>query len=169
MNLPNYFLADLPPEATLSPAMITEACQTLKRNRERYLAGRSTEQSGANIERRGGRLVAAGQSVSASWRWSMRSASLGLNQSQALNCNKALLFFHAPPWKRAWTIFSGNSPPENFQALLVQELGDAVSVTGDAVSVDAMQFPRHAHAHVISGAARNFSSTSRRATFRIRR
>ena len=29
MNLPNYFLADLPPEATLLPAMITEACQTL--------------------------------------------------------------------------------------------------------------------------------------------
>ena len=43
MNLPNYFLADLPPEATLSPAMITEACQTLKRNREHYLAVRSTD------------------------------------------------------------------------------------------------------------------------------
>ena len=42
MNLPNYFLADLPPEATLSAAMIGEACQTLKRNRERYLAHRST-------------------------------------------------------------------------------------------------------------------------------
>jgi len=44
MNLPNYFLADLPPEATLAPAMITEACQTLKRNRERYLAHRKTHQ-----------------------------------------------------------------------------------------------------------------------------
>ncbi|HKW29189.1 MAG TPA: acyl-CoA reductase, partial [Verrucomicrobiae bacterium] len=43
MNLPNYFLADLPPEATLSPAMITEACQTLKRNREQYLLHRSTD------------------------------------------------------------------------------------------------------------------------------
>ena len=43
MNLPNYFLADLPPEAVLSPAMIAEACQTLKRNREHYLASRSTE------------------------------------------------------------------------------------------------------------------------------
>lgn len=42
MNLPNYFLADLPPEATLSPAMVTEACQALKRNREHYLATRST-------------------------------------------------------------------------------------------------------------------------------
>ena len=44
MNLPNYFLADLPSEAALSPAMITEACQTLKRNRKQYLAHRSTHQ-----------------------------------------------------------------------------------------------------------------------------
>lgn len=43
MNLPNYFLADLPQEATLSPTMVTEACRTLKRNRERYLANRSTQ------------------------------------------------------------------------------------------------------------------------------
>ncbi len=43
MDLPNFFIADLPPEATLSPAMITEACQTLKRNRERYLVPRSTQ------------------------------------------------------------------------------------------------------------------------------
>ena len=42
MTLPNYFLADLPPEAVLTPTMITEACQTLKRNREHYLVGRST-------------------------------------------------------------------------------------------------------------------------------
>jgi len=43
MNLPDYFLADLPPEATLTSSMIAEACQTLRRNRERYLAIRSTE------------------------------------------------------------------------------------------------------------------------------
>ena len=42
MNLPNYFLADLPPEAALTPGMIAEACQTLKRNREQYLQDRST-------------------------------------------------------------------------------------------------------------------------------
>ncbi len=42
MNLPNYFLADLPPEASLSQAMIEEACRALKRNREHYLAGRAT-------------------------------------------------------------------------------------------------------------------------------
>jgi hypothetical protein len=43
VNLPNYYLADLPREAVLSPTMITEACQTLKRNRARYLASRSTQ------------------------------------------------------------------------------------------------------------------------------
>ncbi|HZR16693.1 MAG TPA: acyl-CoA reductase [Verrucomicrobiae bacterium] len=42
MNLPNYFIADLPPEASVTPGMIHEACQTLKRNRELYLAQRST-------------------------------------------------------------------------------------------------------------------------------
>ncbi len=43
MNLPNYFLADLPPEATLTAAMVGEASQTLRRNRAHYLAHRSTE------------------------------------------------------------------------------------------------------------------------------
>ncbi|MGA2869577.1 MAG: hypothetical protein ABSF34_10510, partial [Verrucomicrobiota bacterium] len=43
MNLPNYFFADLPPEAVLSPAMMAESCQTLKRNRAKFLAGRTTD------------------------------------------------------------------------------------------------------------------------------
>jgi hypothetical protein len=42
MNLPAYFFADLPPEAVFSPAMITASCHTLKRNREKFLHGRST-------------------------------------------------------------------------------------------------------------------------------
>jgi Acyl-CoA reductase (LuxC) len=42
MTLPNYFLADLPPEAELTPAMITDACLALKRNRAHYLAVRDT-------------------------------------------------------------------------------------------------------------------------------
>ena len=40
--LPNYFLADLGTEATLSPQIISEACQSLRRNREQFLAPRST-------------------------------------------------------------------------------------------------------------------------------
>jgi len=42
MNLPNYFLADLPAEASLTQTLITEACQTLRRNRQQYLLPRST-------------------------------------------------------------------------------------------------------------------------------
>ncbi len=42
MTLPNYFFADLPPEAELSPAMVREACFALKQNRANYLAPRST-------------------------------------------------------------------------------------------------------------------------------
>ena len=42
MNLPNYFIADLPPEHAVTPQLVTEACQALKRNREQYLAGRTT-------------------------------------------------------------------------------------------------------------------------------
>lgn len=42
MDLPNYFLADLPPGAEVTPALVREACGTLRRNRERYLLPRST-------------------------------------------------------------------------------------------------------------------------------
>jgi len=34
MNVPNYFMADLPAEATVTPAMLSDACQTLRRKRE---------------------------------------------------------------------------------------------------------------------------------------
>jgi len=43
MTLPNYFMADLPPEATLSADMLQEACRTLRRNRLHYLQKRSTQ------------------------------------------------------------------------------------------------------------------------------
>jgi hypothetical protein len=50
MNLPEYFLADLPKQATLSPSLLGEACATLKRNRESYLLRRSTEQIIRTVE-----------------------------------------------------------------------------------------------------------------------
>jgi len=43
MNLPNYFLADLPAEATLNASIIGDACHALKRNRDLYLSGRTTQ------------------------------------------------------------------------------------------------------------------------------
>jgi hypothetical protein len=43
MKLPDYFLADLPPGATLTAPMLTEAFATLRRNRAKFLAPRSTD------------------------------------------------------------------------------------------------------------------------------
>ncbi len=43
LELPNYFLADLPDTAILTPSIVSEACQTIKSNREQYLAKRSTQ------------------------------------------------------------------------------------------------------------------------------
>ena len=43
MELPNYFLADLPDRSTLKRQLITDACHTLKRNRLKFLATQTTE------------------------------------------------------------------------------------------------------------------------------
>src|SRR5688572_22147258 len=43
MDLPDYFIADLPDDSTLSAKLIKEACATLKENRERFLLNRTTE------------------------------------------------------------------------------------------------------------------------------
>ena len=122
MILPNYFLADLPPEATLSPAMITEACQTLKRNREHYLAGRSTEN-----------IVQILSDVAEGWLdEENRFRKLALEQTW----NTGLGFSHATLEKGLDNFFR-QLTAENLEALLEQELGDAISVTGEAAS------PRH--------------------------
>ena len=128
MNLPNYFLADLPPEAVLSPAMVTEACQTLKRNRAQYLAQRSTDS-----------LVRVLCDVAEAWlkpdnafrRLALESGPEKTGFTQATLQKGLDNFFH-------------QFTPENFHALLVQELGDAVSVTGDGCHVTSEAVsPRH--------------------------
>ena len=40
--LPNYYLADLPANSPMSPQIIRDACLNLKRNREKFLASRTT-------------------------------------------------------------------------------------------------------------------------------
>src|SRR5208282_878874 len=108
MNLPNYFLADLPPEATLSPTMITEACQTLKRNRDRYLAQRATHN-----------LAQVLAEVAKGWlQTDNRFRKLALEHGPAeTGFSRATLakgldnFFH-------------QLTPENFSELLEQELGE---------------------------------------------
>jgi hypothetical protein len=109
MNLPNYFLADLPPEATLSPAMVMEACRTLKRNRAQYLAQRSTDS-----------LVAVLCGVAEAWlkpdnAFRRRALESGLEKTG----------FSRATLQKGLDNFFRQFTPENFHALLVQELGDA--------------------------------------------
>ena len=107
MNLPNYFLADLPPEASLGPAMVVEACRTLKCNRELYLAHRST-QSVVEV------LVA----VCKSWldpEFPFRKAALAEGP--------AVTGFSQATLSTGLDAFFGQLTPEAFQALLEQDLG----------------------------------------------
>jgi hypothetical protein len=116
MNLPDFFLADLPPEATLSPKMIAEACDTLKRNREKYLASRTMAD-----------IVKILCEVAAEWLLpenKFRKLALELGPAET-GFSKAVL-------ETGLDGFFCRFTPENFQALLAQELGDADSVTGDA-------------------------------------
>ncbi len=109
MNLPNYFLADLPPEATLTAAMIGEACQTLKRNREQYLAARSTHS-----------LIEMLSGVAENWLqedYSFRRV--------ALEQGPGATGFSAATLANGLDSFFRQLTPENFNALLVQELGHA--------------------------------------------
>ena len=114
MNLPNYFLADLPPEATLSAAMIGEACQTLKRNRERYLAHRSTHG-----------LVGAMSDIARNWRQpDYPFRKLALEQGPAATG------FSSATLARGLDSFFRQLTPERFQALLEQDLGHAQRLDG---------------------------------------
>src|SRR6266702_163152 len=100
MNLPNYFLADLPPEATLSASMISEACQTLKRNRQHYLAHRTTDS-----------VVHLLSNVATRWLepdYSFRELAL---ESSSATC------FSRPTLARGLDAFFKQLTPENFQLL----------------------------------------------------
>jgi hypothetical protein len=148
MILPNYFLADLPPEATLSPAMITEACQTLKRNRERYLAGRSTEN-----------LIQMLSEVAEGWlEAENRFRKLALEHAgvQASACYSDTLkrelqqvgapgpVFSRATLEKGLDNFFRQLTTDNMEALLDQELGDAVGVAGEAiVTHHASRITRH--------------------------
>ncbi len=109
MNLPNYFLADLPPEATLSPAMISEACQALKRNRERYLMNRPTES-----------LIRILSDVADGWLQTGNPF-----RRFALELGPAQTGFSRETLARGLDNFFKQLTRENFHALLVQEFGDA--------------------------------------------
>ncbi len=150
MNLPDFFFADLPPEATLSPTMIAAACDTLKRNRVKYLLPRTTDD-----------IVKILCEVAAEWlqpenhfrKLALQSA-VGV---QASACSSDTLKrelqqagvpgagFSRETLARGLDGFFRQFTPENFQALLEQEFGDAAPVTSAACCVNSSgDAPHHA-------------------------
>ncbi|HEY1787588.1 MAG TPA: acyl-CoA reductase [Verrucomicrobiae bacterium] len=112
MNLPNYFLADLPPEATLSPLMISEACQTLKRNREQYLANRSLPGMVNLLSR-----------LADNWlEPEFPFRKFAMERATDAGFSRATL-------ERGLDNFFRQLTRENFRALIAQELGDATDAT----------------------------------------
>jgi len=107
VNLPDYFLADLPREATLSAAMLAEACRALKHNRERFLAHRSTNN-----------LIGVLSQVASHWLESSNPF-----RQLALDRGPAETRFSRPILARGLDAFFKPLTSEGFRALLEQEFG----------------------------------------------
>lgn len=146
MDLPNYFIADLPGGATLTPTMIGDACQTLKRNREKFLASHSTRH-----------VVELLSGVAESWLDSTYPF-----RKLALEAGPAATGFSRATLESGLNEFFSRLTPENFHALLVQELGHAERLDQLVASNVEQKASRSAIArapellvHVASGAIPN--------------
>ncbi len=151
MNLPNYFLADLPPEATLSAAMIGEACATLKRNRQQYLAERPTEN-----------LVRLLSRVAEEWRQPENPF-----RKRALEHGPAQTGFGRATLAHGLDSFFHQLTRENLHALLAQDLGDSCRLDGFAAEAGDKRSTRTALArgpeflvHIAAGNIPNPTLTS---------
>jgi hypothetical protein len=116
MNLPNYFLADLPPGATLTPMILKEACETLRRNREHYLADRSIQS-----------LIGTFVGIGANW----MDPDYPLRKF-ALQHGPEATGFPTRTLRKGLELFFSQLTTENFEALLDQEFGDARKLDGMA-------------------------------------
>jgi hypothetical protein len=110
MNLPNYFLAGLPPDAELTPAIVTAACETLKRNREKYLAGRKTSD-----------IVTILCEVAAGWLQPENKF-----RRLALEDGPEITGFSRAVLEKGLNDFFRQFTPENFAALLKQDLDEEI-------------------------------------------
>jgi hypothetical protein len=108
MNLPNYFFADLPGDAVISRTLLSQACDTLRRNRAQFLAHRTTES-----------LV--GMLVSVGAKWMDPDYPL---RKYALEQGERAGGFSSRTLARGLDAYFSRFTPEEFEALLEQELGD---------------------------------------------
>src|SRR5262249_22585557 len=119
MNLPNYFLADLPREAEVTVGMITEACGALKRNRAQYLAAQSTQ-----------RLIETLSSVAKNWLTPENPF-----RKLAIDQGPAQTGFSRETLARGLDTFFEELTPANFEALIEQDLGDPRRLDGFACTL----------------------------------
>ncbi len=106
MNLPDYFLADLPDSAALTPEMVTQACLTLKANRRRYLVGRTTAD-----------LIEAIAAVAEDW-----LDPTNPYRQEALRRGPAILGFSEATLAAGLEEFFASLTRENLRALVLQDL-----------------------------------------------
>lgn len=109
MNLPNYFLADLPPGATLTPVLLQDACDTLRRNREQFLANRSIQS-----------LIGTFVGIGVNW----MDPDYPLRRF-ALEHGPEATGFPSHTLRQGLEYFFSQMTTENFEALLEQDFGDA--------------------------------------------
>ena len=108
MNLPNYFIADLPPEAELNATIVKQACETIRRNRDQYLAGRSTQS-----------LIKLLENVALSWlEPDYRFRKLALEHGPAATGFSSATLAHG------FETFFKQVTTANLEALLEQDFGD---------------------------------------------
>jgi hypothetical protein len=107
MNLPDFYFADLPPEAPLSPKMILESCDALKLNREKNLLPRKTDE-----------IIKILCEIGAEW-----LSPENHIRKLALELGPVETGFSKPVLEKGLDGFFRQFTPENFSALLEQELG----------------------------------------------
>jgi hypothetical protein len=108
LNLPQLFLADLPPEAVLTPTLVRDACIAVKRNRATWLLHRRTQEL---IE-----LLAY-----AAERWQQPEFAF---RRLALQVGAAETGYGAATLARGLDSFFRLLTVDHLQALIVQDLGE---------------------------------------------
>ena len=103
---PDFFLADLPPGTALAPNMITEACLTLRRNRNQYLAGRTTEQ-----------MISLLANVAQEW----LDEAYPFRQQAIAECEK--IGVTKQVLEQGLTAFFSEVTQKNLRALILQDVG----------------------------------------------
>ncbi len=131
MNLPHYFLADLPDRGALTPAMITDACLAVKSNRRRYLAERTTPD-----------LIEAIAALAEDW-----LDPANPYRRQALARGPAELGFSSETLAAGLDAFFETLTREQLRALVAQDLGHPQRLDQLAANEDETRADRVSLAH----------------------